>query len=256
MVVRKQAIEAAYGVGFDAFVPVADGKSSLNYKATIADKSYLVKLTGRATAERLQAIYSKIDSPLVPKLAFGGEVKEIGEFYTIVVEWCETGAYVDPLMMTSAHLDSFLSAHREILRAMRGLAAEGEGEAVIHGDLNFRNVLFHGTQVAAIIDFECVRRGHPTEDLVYTFIHANERTRFWKFRRVRALERHLAYLVAHAGYSLEDWLKALALHEGRKCASRRRKAKVKILAELDCALRHPFYAKLRRIIECAGKIRA
>lgn len=254
-------IEGAYGTKFKALTPVTGGNYSENYRAiTEHGKSYFIKLTDPVTAARLKATYSGLATSLVPGLAFGGKLVEFGKRVVLAYEWCEGGKYVDPERLDVAKIDSLLESYERLSQVM-GKAKDAEcpddiqvfdfgmSPRVVHGDMHTRNVLFDGDVVVGYVDFELLRVGYPTEDLLRIFIHALERTRFWKLKRIAAIENNLRLLMSRSRHPKAAWLSAVNLHEKRKSESRRRKKKVKIIADIDAFFRRPFYLMLKRLVE-------
>lgn len=260
-----EIFENAYSTKLKSFEPINGGNYSFNFKAVdVSDKAYFVKVTLPKTAERLVKTYSYLKTPLVPNLCFDGKVANVrGNSAMLVYEWHEKGKYIDPVDFNLNKIDSLLEEYEKLSKVMQN-AKEIEIKSdlerfdfglearVIHGDMHIRNVLFDGDQVSAFVDFELFRKGYPTEDLLRVFIHALERVRFWRLKRIRTIENHFKTMVERSSYPKKSWLAAIDLHEARKSASRRRKAKSGIIADIDAYLRKRFYKKLREIVLRAG----
>ena len=140
----------------------------------------------------------------------------------------------------------------QIRNALRVACAEevdaGMPLCVIHGDLHYRNVFFRGDAVMHFLDFEKMRRGYPTEDLLRFFLHAMERTRFWRLGRMHRLEQCLAAIVRQSGYSRQAWLAALDVYVTGKRAKRKGKSIFPAVKAFESVLRAPLYRRVREII--------
>jgi len=114
--------------------------------------------------------------------------------------------------------------------------------------MHFKNVFFEGDKATSFLDLEKIRIGLPTEDLLRYFIHAAERTRFWRLRRKSAIKRNFARLVQISEYPTAAWIAALDLYERRKMERRARKARSRIAFAIDCFMRSGLYGSFRQII--------
>lgn len=80
------------------------------------------------------------------------------------------------------HVDaSIISAAERIVRDKAFALDPWRTDTIIHGDLTFENILWDGTQITAILDFEYARPGPPDLDLdvllrfcAYPFLHVAE----------------------------------------------------------------------------------
>jgi aminoglycoside phosphotransferase len=80
------------------------------------------------------------------------------------------------------HVDSsVIAAAERIVRDSAYALDPWASETLIHGDLHFENVLWDGTQITALLDFEYARPGPPDLDLdvflrfcAYPFLHVAE----------------------------------------------------------------------------------
>ncbi|MBQ6138016.1 MAG: phosphotransferase [Kiritimatiellae bacterium] len=260
------AAERTFGVKFTRFERTAFGNSSVNYRAVAEDGSeYFVKFAPPKTVEAVERRTASASTPLLPGLAFGGRTGEFRGWRICAAEW-RVGECVDPADLTPAKARSLLSAHRALLLALQGSAAElprpgdladfdfGVAPCAIHGDMHCRNVMFRGDEVSAFCDLEMMRIGYPTEDLLRVFIHALERTRFWRSGRIAAICRAFGTLVRESGFPRKAWLAAIALHESRKTRRREAKARFPALKRIERHLRSPYYRMLRRtVLESGGE---
>lgn len=239
----KAACERGFGVAFRALAPVAGGHSSWNYRAETSEGArHFVKVTSRESAARQLRCLGAIDSPLVPKLSFGGKTFELADRVVLATSWVDDAAPVDPEKLTADEMRALLDAYAELAR---GLPA-----GMIHGDLHCGNVLYRAGRVAAFVDFEMMRPGLPTEDLSRVFVHAMERTRFWRVIRHGRIFRNFATVVRESRYPERDWLAALERYFAHKRARRLAKAsRHPLLLRFETGLRMPFYRKLVSIIK-------
>ena len=245
------AAEAGFGVTFSDFRRLAAGNSSRNFLATTcADgRRYLVKF-GRESAVRvLTRIAGAVHDPLFVPLAFGAKTFQVGDEWCCAMEWLDGAASVRPQEMTFVQIHELVAAYERMSDALQVLSAGCmSGERLIHGDLHSDNVLFRGDRVVAFIDFEMMRPGYPTDDLLRVFVHRMERTRFWKFGVMSRLFRGLGEMIRCAPYSADDWLAAIERYVVRKNAIRARKSRWRWTAAVEGYLRDPFYARLRNCV--------
>lgn len=252
------AAERTFGVGFSSFSPIAAGNSSSNYKAVAAGgRAYFVKFAPPRSLDVVVRRALAVISPLVPALAFGGAVGECGDLRFCAFEWIGRGTVVDPAEFSAARCASLLSAYDAFSRSLQAAAADlrrpddldgfGGDVRAVHGDLHCRNLVFDGDDVVAFFDLEKMRIGHPTEDLLKLFVHALERTRFWRRGRIAAIERAFGELVRQSAFELDAWLAAISLHERRKSARRSQKSRLPVLKRVEAVFRAPLYRRLREI---------
>lgn len=241
----QTAAEAAFGVRFVSFKPVHQGNSSENYRAETADgRKYFVKAARASAVRTVMERTLAVSSPLVPALAFGGATAELdgGKRLVCAFEWAPPGVSVPPWLLTPARLRAIADGYRELSRAFGGK---------IHGDFHYKNFFLDGDRLSACFDLEKMRDGLPTEDLLRIFAHALERTRFWKRKRLAAVFRNFASLVAISGYPREMWLEAIDRYERHKLERRLKKARFPLFASIEAALRRPLYSRLRAIVDAA-----
>lgn len=267
------AAEDAFGVAFASFVRVHAGNSSANYRAaTTSGDTYFVKCASRRTIDGVLKRQAQIVSPLVPAVAFAGRTGESGKKALCAFAWATDGASVPPGHFTPADIAAILAGYRELSRAFAAVDAsaldawDGLDEAAkvaslkpcaIHGDFHYKNFFLASdparadapVRLTACFDFECMRRGLPTEDLLRIFVHALERTRFWRFATIGAILRNFTCLVRASDYSEAAFLAAIDLYERHKRARRRAKAAHPLWAALEAALRAPLYRRLRRAVK-------
>ena len=252
--------ESALGTSFSSFTAVKAGNSSKNYKAVTAEGfAYFIKFAPADVVEQTVGYCRQISSPYVAALAFGGRSGFAGGRRVCAFDWREGGTSVHPADMTPAQVSSLVRAYGEFARSLQAVgdldaAPDPEGlsfgmaPGVIHGDLHCGNIFFTGEAVTAFMDFEKLRRGWPTEDLLRVFVHAMERTRFWRCGRMARMEANFAACVRESPYPAEAWLAAVGLYEARKGRHRARKARSGWLAAAERLLRAPLYRRLRRIV--------
>ena len=245
------AAEAGFGVAFSDFRRLATGNSSRNFQATAcADgRRYLVKF-GRESAVRiLTRIAGAVHDPLFVPMAFGAKVFQVGDEWCCAMDWLDGVLSVRPQDMTSIQIRELVAAYGRMSDALQVLSNGCKpDERLIHGDLHFDNVLFRGDRVVAFVDFEMMRSGYPTDDLLRVFVHRMERTRFWKFGAMSRLFRGLGEMIRCAPYSADDWLAAIERYVVRKNAIRARKSRWRWVAAVEWYLRAPLYARLRKYV--------
>ena len=223
------AEKAALGFVYRRFDRLAAGNSSRNFRAeTEGGARYFVKFAPARVIDAVFSWHSALATPLVPAVAFGGRTGALDGHRCCAFEWCDGETSVDPERLTSAQIASLVEAYARLSAAMQAVAeppsrvacAEevdaGMPLCVIHGDLHYRNVFFRGDAVMHFLDFEKMRRGYPTEDLLRFFLHALERTRFWRLRRMDALVGNFAETVRRSPYPAAAWLAAIDIHEKYK----------------------------------------
>lgn len=240
---------------------VRGGHSSLNWLVLLGDtrKIFLkwVPASKRRNLERTRTMWSLGISDLIPKPAFGGGIFPYDGGFLIGMEW-KPGSVVRFEDLSRQQAEAFARAYVRLsadLQNYRGELGESriserstECQKVIHGDLNFANVLFHNGEVSAFLDFEMVRMGLPTEDLVRGFVHRAERLPIFAFRRRRRLMERFLWVVAATPYAREDWRLAIESYRRHKAARRGRHHRLPIVRFLESAMRDPFCRHLRDII--------
>lgn len=241
---RQCAAEEIFGTRFVVFRRLATGNSSTNYKAIGEDgKAYFVKFAAAADVDSLIQLYMHLRTPLVPKVAFGGKTGDFDGERVIAMDWVDGGVSIDPESLNQEQMDSLLSAYDELSRAM--------GEGMIHGDMHFNNIFFKGNHVVAFLDFEMMCRGEPTDDLLRVFLHALERTRFWRLRRISKIECNFRALVGRSRYATEMWLGSIDSYEQRKNARRKKKSRFGWAKSIERRLRSSLYVKMRSLVASA-----
>ena len=257
----KAVTERALGVRFVSFNEVSGGNSSRNFRAEKEDGGGgFVKFAAKKHMDMVFERQNAINSPLVPKLLAGPFATPECGGEMCVMEWRD-GEMRDPAALTTGEIDSIVESYRALSGAMAPLAPKlsvpddlgGATTVPIHGDLNWRNILYSGGKVSAFLDFESMRLGLAAEDLLRIPLHAMERTRFWCAKRMRKLESVLARIVEKAEYPEEDWLAALSIYIKRKESKRTKKGSFAPALALEKALREPMYRRVGRIIRVAAQ---
>lgn len=231
-VCRENTASRVIGEKLVSFVRLG-GNSSENFHAkTESGREFFVKFTSRSVSAKIISLYNAMaSSGIVPSL-----VKTSPDYMPVralVFEWGR-GEKVKPWQYTPEHILSLVQAHKKVLEAISGVPASlafpaWEGVAnqdwqvvPIHGDMHAGNLLFDGDNVTACFDFERLRVGLPAEDLLRLFMHAYERTHFWRVGRLMALRRNLHTCVAVSGYAIGMWALARAAYishkEGRRAS--------------------------------------
>ena len=243
------AAERGFGVGFSDFVRLSVGKTSVNFRATTADGSrYFVKFARARALERARLVDSNVDCPLVGKMAFGGRAFPYGDCMCFAYAWIENARSIRPQDLTTRQARSLAEAYGRLSDALKDLDVGEGSERPIHGDLHYDNVFFRGDEAVAFFDFEMLRRGLPTEDLVRVFCHRLERTRFWNVSAVCRLYAAFRSVVDACSYSREDWRAAIDRAERDKRASRLRKRRGMFVVSVENVLRSWIYCGLRRFV--------
>ena len=141
-----------------------------------------------------------------------------------------------------------MRAYEQLSDSMKNLDL-GEGdERPIHGDLHYDNIFFCGNDVVAFLDFEMMRRGLPTEDLVRIFCHWLERTWFCNIMTIRRVHAAFRELVGVSPYPKADWLEAISRAERKKRMSRLRKRHLQVAGVVANVLSSWIYQGLRRCV--------
>ena len=255
----KMAAERAFGTQFGSFTRISTGNSSLNFNAVEHNgRRHLVKFFTGIAKPRIEML-SQVTGNLVPKISLGKGSFPIGnDWHVCALEW-RNGESIDPANMTQPQISSLYNAYKELCQALKNTICPAADSALssfstgltlcqIHGDMHFKNVFFEGNKATSFFDLEKIRLGLPTEDLLRYFIHAAERTRFWRLRRKSAIKRNFARLVQISEYPTAAWLAALDLYDRRKMERRARKARSRIAFAIDCFMRSGLYRSFRRII--------
>ena len=239
----KEFLQRAYGLKAKEIVRLNAGNSSCNWRVTCEDGTeLLLKRIApglRTRLERALAMLRTIDSPLVARpLADGRIVEEAGALYALA-SWlpCENRR---PEELTAAEVRSLVRACAELSRVLPA--------GLVHGDLNFTNVLFREGEVTGFVDFEMVHEGQPVEDLLRVFLHRAERLPCFACRRHARLRDNFALAVAEAGFDAATWLGAIDDYRLNKEAIRRRKARFAWVAELDVRLRARTFARFAAVV--------
>ena len=253
------AAESAFGTKFTGFSIVTGGHQSANYRARTADGAEcLVKFAGEKVAAREQEWLEALASPLVPSMKFDGRTGRRGRLNLFAIEWRD-GRSMDPAEMNEAQVKSLVKSYLEFSKALQRISnppaenpfPESEyshGLIVIHGDLHYHNLLFMGDEVSAFLDFEKMRKGNPAEDLLRYFMHAMERTRFFRVTRLAAIRRNFALAVRMSPWDAATWQEAISLYERRKSAKRMKKSGGGVFAQIERTLRSPLYRGLEKIV--------
>lgn len=252
------AAESVFGTRFASFSRIHAGNSSRNYRATAYDgRSYFIKIAPADSIAQLLDCHSS-GSSVIPGVAFGGRTGKCGNLCLGALEWCE-GRNIDPAEMSVAQIKSLVEKYQAFSDFLNGMKGErrpawtesldfGIPQGTIHGDFHCCNYFFRGDEVVSFFDFEMMRRGWPTEDLLRVFLQALERTRFFRLGRLGALYRNLGALVRFSPYPAKAWIAAIDAHEAYKNGRRFRKAKVKLFAKAERWFRAPLYRKVRQIV--------
>jgi len=250
--------ERAFGATFVSFTRIEAGNSSFNFKAVEPDgRTHLVRFFRDNARPPLEVLHL-VAGRLVPGASFGGGSFPVGNGWNVCAfEWRE-GKSVDPAKTTDAQIASLAKAYREFSGALgnvAGLSADrdllrfraGIAPRPIHGDMHFKNVFFEGDEATSFFDLEKIRLGFPTEDLLRYFIHAAERTRFWRVGRMAAIKRNFAKLVRVSGHPASAWLAAVDIYVERKREHRAAKSRSRILFAIEDFFRGGLYRSFRRI---------
>lgn len=228
----KELFQQLFGKRIRSLVSVSGGRSSLNWKAVCEDGTVmLVKAVPFAKAvprlRRLIEIYRKIDLPTVPKVLFDGRTFPFGEGELCCLSWMD-GRCRAPEDLGAAAAASLVEEYARLSAALHG---------AVHGDLNYRNMLFKGDRLSAFVDFEMMRAGAPEDDLLRGVLHRAERLGAFAFRRRRRLVRYFRTLVAASGIPAARWKAAIGRYRNRKEGVRRRKSRNRLALALDLAWR-------------------
>ena len=247
---ERQAVERGFGVRLYDFVRLTVGKTSVNFKATALDgRRYFVKFARKRALEKAQLVDARVRSPLIGKMAFGGRSFPYGEWMCFAFDWIDGARSVRPQDLTSRQVRSLAEAYAQMSDALRDAdVGDGSGRP-IHGDLHYDNIFFRGDEVVAFFDFEMLRRGLPTEDLVRIFSHCLERTRFWRVITIRRIYSAFRELVRASRYSPADWIEAIDRSECGKRVSRLRKRNRSAVAHVENFLVSWIYRGLRNCVK-------
>lgn len=245
----QRAAERGFGLAFSEFVRLSAGNSSINFMATAADgRRFFVKFARKRALEKAQLVDAAVECPLVGKMAFGGLSFPYDGWMCFAYDWIEEARSIRPQDLTLRQIRSLAEAYGRLSSALENVDL-GEGrERPIHGDLHYDNIFFRGDDVVAFFDFEMMRRGLPTEDLVRIFCHRLERTRFWKVMAIRRTLAAFRELVRVSPYPKADWLAAIDRAERKKRMSRLRKRHLQATGVIANILSSWVYRGLRRCV--------
>lgn len=242
---------------FVSFSQVSGGNSSLNFRArSKGGEAVLVKFAKPSRLKKAVGILRKLQTPLVPRVVMDVQVTNDRDYDVCAIAWAE-GKTQDAADLDERQAGFIVQAYKELAQAMQNVRGDLQGaEAIagfktvaIHGDLNWRNILYkEDGSVDAFLDFEQMRLGLATEDLLRIPLHAMERTRFWRRKRLRRLEGVLSAIIKASQYSKEEWLAALEAYIERKKARRTKKSSFAFAKEAESFLRLPMYVRIRRLI--------
>lgn len=250
---EQLAAERTFGVAFTAFERLSVGNSSRNYRATTAaGERYFVKFASPKVIDLAITRDRLMKSPRVPVLAFGGVRGELGDQAFCAFEWLDGLESFPPHTYTEGQIRSICDFHARLMDDFAALPRDGlatcadfdartHGGArrVIHGDFHCGNFGFRDGRACACFDFESMRLGLAAEDLLRIFVHALERTRFWRVGRILRTVRNLTTCVRLSGLGRDEFLAALDLYVAHKQSARRRKKRLAFLARLEEMLRAP-----------------
>lgn len=91
--------------------------------------------------------------------------------------------------------------------------------SVIHGDFHYKNLIFQGQDLSGILDFEELKIGYPTEDLIRLILTNKEHHCFIYPGKLRFTLRLLKHLIEKTSYTRHQWmlgLNAFILTKGYK----------------------------------------
>ena len=243
-VTREAAAGEVVGEEFAAFTRLG-GNSSTNFHAVAkSGAEYFIKFAPRGVGEMTARLYASLKpAGIIPPLVKFEQRAEA----VLVFRWAK-GGVVEPWRYSRAQIAALCKAHAQLMAtlgdvpgelaypAWKGADAHAARLAPIHGDFHCRNFHFDGDRVVACFDFERLRTGLPTEDLLRVFVHAYERTRFWHFKRIAALKRNLRLCIELSGYDSSLWAAAIDAYLRHKEERRAAKAKCPAFA----AIARPF----------------
>ena len=259
--ILRDIVAKAAGTGVHSLRRMRGGNSSENWIAVLEDARKIfikfVPASKRGNLERTKAMLGLGAGELIPKLALGGEIIPYDNGLLLGMEW-KPGTPVVFENLTRAQAKGFGRAYvrlSEVIQAYHGELGESrvpevasERQRVIHGDLNYANVLFDWNEVSVFLDFEMVRRGLPTEDLVRGFIHRSERLPLFACHRRRRLAERFAWVVAATPYAKEDWRLAIESYRRRKAEQRRMRHRLSVVRFFESVIRDPFYRRLMAVV--------
>lgn len=153
-----------------------------------------------AQARNLLAAHARILAEFAEKLpdsaAYAKPLPDAAGFYETVCSYSRR----HPLFAR------FLAPLRDIPQAER--TYDASAVATIVNDFHCDNYAFDGDEVAAVYDFDWMRRGLACEDLTYAFIRRIRKARLSKEARARAAARFVQ-LVRSSPYPRNEWLCAI-----------------------------------------------
>ncbi len=238
----KKAAEDFFGVRFASFKRIHCGNSSVNWRAVEAcepPRAYFVKLAKPHAVETALANTAAVATPLVPRAAFGARSFPFSGRLVCAFEWIDDGASVPPWLLSKDQIQGIADGYRELSKVFAGR---------IHGDLHYKNFFLSSSRLSACFDLEKMREGAPAEDLLRIFVHALERTRFWRFSRTKAILGNLQLMILASGLERSDFIHALELYEAHKNSRRKKKSRFALFATIEKFFRSRYYSRIRKAI--------
>jgi len=258
--------------------PIYTGLMSVNYYIKCEQGEFLVKQILNNTHARQQKLLANLNSsrtfPMGPHFLRKIEVED-GCFF--IFNWVH-GKHILLDKLSPQNFKEFLSRYMEFISAIKENAYTQPAYAleenlrtippkypfvqqdmdailqdlsnpvhlqVIHGDFHFKNILFQDGHLKALLDFEDLRFGCPTEDLMYLLISNTERHLFYHTKRTLKL---LEVMMEQTPFSKQDWLRGLDVYIVKRYSRKLAKKHLTLYKRLALWRNSMLYRHIRRFI--------
>jgi len=231
------------------------GSCSVNYYIRNEDGEFLIKLIAKSRKDQKDRLLNNLkhthQKDHCPHLLFK---KDLPDAYALVFEWIDGSSYfLEKLppdtfrQVISAYLDFSQTINRAPIKGIlpaatpAGFYAEIKKRPfflkkefaeiqqdlsyhpkmqTIHGDFHYKNILFKGNKLQSFLDFENLRHGCPTEDLLRLILTNADQHKVF---RTGFTVKLLRLLMQNTPYSRADWLYGLNKNVLRKYVKKLKK---------------------------------
>ena len=261
----------------DLVIPITTGSHSVNCYVKNRDGEFLVKERNTSPRIAILSHHLKVlaNQPFCPRLLFE---KSLDTKHIFVFRWIEgksyfleklpqktmaqiIKAYLDFLKVINKKVTTHLappdipteliqkikSPYRFMIPDLEKIKKDLSYRPklkIIHGDFHYKNILIKNNKLQSFLDFECFRKGLPTEDLIRFVLTNAEQHQFFRTKYSVAL---LKFLISATPFSKKDWLYGLDVFILNKYI--RKLKKKNALTYLGLYRNTLLYRTLRHVIE-------
>ena len=217
------------------------GSCSANYYVKNEDGEFLIKLIDKAKKDRRNQLLNNLT--YTNKQKYGPCFlfqKELKDTYALVFKWIEGDSYFLEKLPRKT-FEQVIKAYLAFSDTLNGMEIKGilpaetvsdfyakiqtkpfflRGELndiehdlshqpeikIIHGDFHYKNILFKNNQLQSFLDFENLRYGCPTEDLMRLILTNADQHKVF---RVGYTVKLLRAMMQNTPYTRKDWLYGL-----------------------------------------------